>query len=56
MHLKDSTFVAGEGLSIADMTGYEVVGLATALILNFDKFEEIKAWHDELGRRFTLDE
>ena len=55
-HLKTSTHVAGEALSIADITGYEVVGLATALEININEFEEIKTWHEKLDRRFKLDE
>ena len=55
-HLKTSTYVAGEALSIADITGYEVVGLATALDININEFEEIKTWHEKLDRRFKLDE
>ena len=55
-HLKTSTYVAGEALSIADITGYEVVGLATALEININEFEEIKMWHEKLDRRFKLDE
>ena len=55
-HLKTSTYVAGEALSIADITGYEVVGLATALEININEFEEIKTWHEKLDRRFKLDE
>ena len=55
-HLKTSTYVAGEVLSIADITGYEVVGLATALEININAFEEIKTWHEKLDRRFKLDE
>ena len=55
-HLKTSTYVAGEALSIADITGYEVVGLATALEININEFEEIKKWHEKLDRRFKLDE
>ena len=55
-HLKTSTYVAGEELSIADITGYEVVGLATALEININEFEEIKTWHEKLDRRFKLDE
>ena len=55
-HLKTSTYVAGEMLSIADITGYEVVGLATALEININEFEEIKTWHEKLDRRFKLDE
>ena len=56
IHLKTSTYVAGEALSIADITGYEVVGLATALEININEFEEIKTWHEKLDRRFKLDE
>ena len=55
-HLKTSTYVAGEALSIADITGYEVVGLATALEININEFEEIKTWHEKLDRRFKLDD
>ena len=54
-HLKTSTYVAGESLSIADITGYEVVGLATALEININEFEEITAWHEKLDKRFKLD-
>ena len=55
-HLKTSRYIAGEGFSIADITGYEVVGLANALEINFDEFKEIKAWHEKLDRRFKLGE
>jgi len=51
-----SSYVAGEALSIADITGYEVVQLAIAIEMNFDEFEEVKAWHEKLDRRFKLDE
>ena len=47
--------MAGEALSIADITGYEVVQLADAIEMNFDEFEEVKAWHEKLDRRLKLD-
>ena len=47
--------VAGEALSIADITGYEVVQLALALEMNIDEFEKVKEWHEKLNRRFVLD-
>jgi glutathione S-transferase len=55
-HLNMSSYVAGEALSIADLTGYVVVQLAIAIEMNFDEFEEVKAWHEKLDRRFKLDE
>ena len=55
-HLNTSPYVAGENLSIADITGYEVVQLAIAIEMNFDEFEEVKAWYEKLDRRFKLDE
>ena len=55
-HLHTTSYVAGEELSIADITGYGVVQLAIAIEMNFDKFEEVKAWHEKLDRRFKLDE
>ena len=48
--------MAGEALSIADITGYEVVQLADAIEMNFDEFEEVKAWHEKLDRSFKSDE
>ena len=51
-HLNTSSYVAGEALSIADITGYEVVQLAIAIEMNFDEFEEVKAWHEKLDKRF----
>ena len=51
-HLNTTSNVAGEALSIADITGYEVVQLAIAIEMNFDEFEEVKAWHQKLDRRF----
>ena len=51
-HLNTTSYVAGEALSIADITGYEVVQLAIAIEMNFDEFEEVKAWHQKLDRRF----
>ncbi len=56
VHLNTTTNVAGDALSIADITGYEVVQLAIALEMKLDEFEEIKAWHEKLERRFKLDE
>ena len=47
-----TSYVAGESLSIADITGYEVVQLAIAIEMNFDEFEEVKAWHKKLDKRF----
>ena len=55
-HLNTSPYVAGEALSIADITGYEVVQLAIAIEMNFDEFEEVKAWLEKLDKRFKLDE
>ena len=55
-HLKTTTHVAGDTLSIADITGYEVVQRAIAIEMKFDEFEEIIAWHEKLDRRFKLDE
>ncbi len=55
-HLNTSPYVAGEALSIADITGYEVVQLAIAIEMNFDEFEEVKVWHEKLDRRFKLNE
>ena len=51
-HLNTTSYVAGEALSIADITGYEVVQLAIAIEMNFDEFEEVKAWHKKLDKRF----
>ena len=51
-HLHMTSYVAGESLSIADITGYEVVQLAIAIEMNFDEFEEVKAWHKKLDKRF----
>ncbi|MFL2796947.1 MAG: hypothetical protein ACJZ81_04410 [Paracoccaceae bacterium] len=39
-------------MSIADITGYEVVQRAIAIEMKFDEFEEIEAWHEKLDRRF----
>ena len=55
-HLNMSSYVAGEALSIADITGYEVVTLAIAIEMNFDEFEKVKAWYEKLDRRFKSDE
>ena len=55
-HLHMTSYVAGESLSIADITGYEVVQLAIAIEMNFDEFEVVKAWHEKLDRRFKSDE
>ena len=55
-HLHRTSYVAGEELSIADITGYGVVQLAIAIEMNFDEFEVVKAWHEKLDRRFKLDE
>ena len=55
-HLCITSNVAGEALSIADITGYEVVQLALTLEMNIDKFEKVKAWHEKLDRRFISDE
>ena len=41
-HLLTGCFVAGEELSIADITGYGVVQLAIAIEMNFDEFEEVE--------------
>ena len=54
-HLNTTPYVAGEAISIADITGYEVVQLADAIEMNFDEFEEVKAWHEKLDRRLKLD-
>ena len=54
-HLNTTSYVAGEALSIADITGYEVLQLADAIEMNFDEFEEVKAWHEKLDRRLKLD-
>ena len=51
-HLNTTLYVAGEAFSIADITGYEVVQLAIAIEMNFDEFEEVKAWHKKLDKRF----
>ena len=56
MCIRDSSYVAGEELSIADITGYGVVQLAIAIEMNFDEFEEVKAWHEKLDRRFKSNE
>ena len=55
-HLNMSSYVAGEALSIADLTGYVVVQLAIAIEMNFDEFEKVKAWYEKLDRRFKSDE
>ena len=55
-HLHMTSYVAGESLSIADITGYEVVQLAIAIEMNFDEFEVVKAWHEKLDRRLKSDE
>ena len=55
-HLNTNPYVAGEALSIADITGYEVVQLAIAIEMNFDEFEEVKVWYDKLDKRFKKDE
>ena len=55
-HLHMTSYVAGDSLSIADITGYEVVQLAIAIEMNFDEFEVVKAWHEKLDRRFKSDE
>ena len=55
-HLCITSNVAGEALSIADITGYEVVQLALTLEMNIDKFEKVKAWHEKLDRRYKLNE
>ena len=55
-HLNTSPYVAGKTLSIADITGYEVVTLAIAIEMNFDEFEKVKAWYEKLDRRFKSDE
>ncbi len=55
-HLRITTNVAGNTLSIADITGYEVVQRAISIEMNFDEFEEVKAWHEKLDRRFNSDE
>ncbi len=51
-HLNTTSYVAGEAFSIADITGYEVVQLAIAIEMDFDEFEEVKAWHKKLDKRF----
>ena len=51
-HLNTTSYVAGEALSIADITGYEVVQLAIAIEMNFDEFEEVKVWYEKLDKRF----
>ena len=55
-HLHMTSYVAGESLSIADITGYEVVQLAIALEMDLDGSEVVKAWHEKLDRRFKSDE
>ena len=55
-HLKTSRYIAGEGFSIADITGYEVVQLAIAIEMSFDEFEDIKAWYEKLEKRLESDE
>ena len=54
VHLKTTTNVAGDTFSIADITGYEVVQRAIAIEMNFDEFEQIRAWYEKLDRRFKL--
>ena len=51
-HLNTTPYVAGEALSIADITGYEVVQLAITLEMKFDEFGKINAWYEKLDRRF----
>ena len=53
-HLQTTTNVAGDTFSIADITGYEVVQRAIAIEMNFDEFEQIRAWYEKLDRRFKL--
>ena len=55
-HLNTTSYVAGEVFSIADITGYEVMQLAISIEMNFDEFEEVKAWHEKLDRRLKSDE
>ena len=55
-HLNTTPYVAGESLSIADITGYEVVQLAIAIEMSFDEFEDVKAWYEKLDKRFESDE
>ena len=55
-HLNTTLYVAGEALSIADITGYEVVQLAIAIEMSFDEFEDVKAWYEKLEKRFESDE
>ena len=55
-HLNTSPYVAGDALSIADITGYQTIQLAIAIEMNFDEFEEVKAWHEKLDKKFKLDE
>ena len=55
-HLNTTSYVAGEALSIADITGYEVVQLAIAIEMSFDEFEDVKAWYEKLEKRFESDE
>ena len=54
-HLRTTRNVAGDTFSIADITGYEVVQRAIAIEMNFDEFEEIKAWYEKLDKRFKSD-
>ena len=54
-HLKTTTYVVGDSLSIADITGYEVVQRAIAIEMNFYEFEEIIAWYEKLDKRFKSD-
>tara|TARA_A100001388_G_C28693389_1_gene462448 strand:- start:375 stop:563 length:189 start_codon:yes stop_codon:yes gene_type:complete len=55
-HLNTTPYVAGEALSIADITGYEVVQLAITLEMKLDEFGKINAWYEKLDRRFKLNE
>ena len=55
-HLNTTPYVAGETVSIADITGYEVVQLAITLEMKLDEFGKINAWHEKLDRRFKLNE
>ena len=53
-HLQTTTNIVGDTFSIADITGYEVVQRAIAIEMNFDEFEQIRAWYEKLDRRFKL--
>ena len=55
-HLNTTPYVAGEALSIADITGYEVVQLAITLEMKLDEFGKINAWYEKLDTRFKLNE